>query len=910
MSLFKTGLLLLIFSVCGLASFAQTVNPADKEKAEQVLSQKDISEEEIKAKLLQKGIDLDNLQPSQLSTIEFQIQQAIREIEMERGSKKTNAETEVEQPKEKPEPKKEEEKPKQEEVEVEPINPKDYMYGHHLFFNQSIEHYTNVKSNAVPGNYVLDAGDKLAINIFGTSQADLLYEIEEDGFIRPSGLYKIYLRGVDFNSAKELLSKRFALAYRFQKDQFNVSLESARTINVNIYGEVNHPGSYTISALNNVFNALIVAGGPNKNGSIRNIKVINNGKERIVDFYDYLSNPERSGKLGLASGDVIFLPKIEKIVATKGNAFKDGAWTYELKEKEHFNDLMRIVGNIDGADIIQTVQLKTREGEKLVVRDYSLKDAITKNLKLTNKDFVTINQSTYNSNNYYTVKGAVRRAGNYELLEGDRISTAMEKAVLEKETFAEVAYLTRTNEDGTAQLVKIDVEQILNGNKSADLELQELDELSFFLKSSFVDTFSISITGAVRDAQKFTMSVGQNYTLYDLIFLAKGFKSTATDFGFVVSKDVSNTNNTGYKIVNLKKAFEDPSSSDNILLSPGDKIVVPDNMQYSEEQEIQISGAVRRPGTFPYTEGIALKELIVLGGGLKLEAATNKIDIYRLQITDNEPTVTLSNSVTIDRNINPLDLVNDIQLQPFDHVVIRSAPEFEQIQYVTIKGEVKYPGIYALLDNNERISDIIKRAEGLTEEAFPEAGTIERRVNGNSGKVVTRIDKAVHNNKRHNLVVKSGDVITIPKTVDVISIDRIGTNTITDLEADKDGAIDSTDTKLNVQINYKPRRAKWYINKFGGGFSKDAKRSLTKVIYPNGQVKRTLNLGIVKIYPRVRKGSEIRLVLKEDKELSQADQKDRTAQRRERIDRIIDSATAILTLTTTAITTIILSNKL
>ena len=130
-----------------------------------------------------------------------------------------------------------------------------------------------------------------------------------------------------------------------------------------------------------------------------------------------------------------------------------------------------------------------------------------------------------------------------------------------------------------------------------------------------------------------------------------------------------------------------------------------------------------------------------------------------------------------------------------------------------------------------------------------------------------------------------------------------------DLEVNSN-EIDSIDTKLNVQINYRAKRAKWYINKFGGGFSKDAKRSMTKVIYPNGQVKRTRDFGLFKIYPKVRRGSEIRLALKDNKDLSPDERKDNAAQRRERIDRIIDSSTALLSLATAAITTMILADRL
>lgn len=902
-------ILITLLLVFGIESNAQTASPSDVSAGKQELADKDISEQEIKDKLMTKGIDLDNLKPSQLPTIEADIQQVILEIEQEKSAASEKEEVEEEAPKEEPKvaPKEEVEEPQEEPVAE--YNPKDYIYGHHLFYNNSISKYTTVNSTATPDNYVLDAGDQLAINIFGTSQADLLYIIEEDGFIRPTGLYKVYLRGVTFGDAKTMLRKRFALAYRFQNDQFNMSLTAARTVTVNIYGEVNKPGSYTISALNNVFSALVLASGPTESGSIRNIKILSNNKERIVDFYDFITNSSVSTNLNLSNGDVIYLPKITKKVSTTGSAFLDGAWTYELKDGENLNEFMTILGGVVDEDLIQYIQLKTREGEMKVVRDYKYADAVRQNLPLKNNDVVVISKSSYFANNYYLVKGAVRRPGGYELEEGDKVSTAIAKTVLAKETFSEVAYIKRSYTDGSQKLIKVDVAAITNGDASADIELQERDELLFFLKSNFQDTYSIQVTGAVRDPGTFEISSGKTWTVYDLLFLAKGYKENATQFGFVVSQDITNSNLGGYKIVNLKKAFEDPKSEANILLNPGDKLVVPTNMDYTDDFEVRISGAVRKPGTFKYNEDLKLQELILLAGGLKLEAATNRIEIYRLDITENEPTTTLSLSVTINRDIDPLNMGGDFKLEPFDHIVIRSAPEFENIRYVTIKGEVKYPGIYAIMESNEKISDIVKRAEGLTQEAFPEAGTIVRTVEGIQGKVVTRIDKAIQGNQRNDINVKGGDIITIPKSIDVVSIDRIGTNTITDLEVNSN-EIDSTNTKLNVQINFRAKRAKWYINKFGGGFSKDAKRSMTKVIYPNGQVKRTRDFGLFKIYPKVRRGSEIRLALMDNKDLSPDERKDNAAQRRERIDRIIDSSTALLSLATAAITTMILADRL
>ncbi|MFT6111509.1 MAG: protein involved in polysaccharide export with SLBB domain [Bacteroidia bacterium] len=907
MNLLKRMLVLIpLLLVLSIVSNGQTASPAEVDKIKQELADKDITEQEIKDKLKTKGIDLDDIKPNQLPTIEENIQQAILEIEKDKTVASEKGKVEKEAPK--VEPKEEIEKPKQKPV-VD-YNRKDSIYGHHLFYNNSISKYTTVNSTSTPDNYVLDAGDQLAINIFGASQADLLYEIEVDGFVRPAGLYKVYLKGVTFGDAKTMLRKRFSSAYKFQNDQFNVSLTAARTVTVNIYGEVNKPGSYAMSALNNVFGALVLASGPTESGSIRNIKILSNNKERFVDFYDFITNNTVSTNLNLSNGDVIYLPKITKKVSTRGSAFLDGAWTYELKDDENLNDFITIAGGIVDEDLIQYIQLQTREGEMKVVRDYKYEDAVHQNLPLKNNDVVVISKTTFFANNYYSVKGAVRRPGRYELEEGDKVSTAIAKTVLTKETFSEVAYIKRSFTDGSQKLIKVDVAAITDGDALADIKLQERDELTFFLKSIFQDTFSIEVTGAVREPGIFEISSGKTWTVYDLLFLAKGYKDDATQFGFVVSQDITNSSVGGYKIVNLKKAFKDPQSEANILLQPGDKLVVPTTMDYSDDYVVEISGAVRKPSSFKYSKDLKLQQLIVLAGGLKLEAATNRIDIYRLNITDNKPTATLSYTTTINRNIDPLNIGDDFELKPFDHVVIRSAPEFENIRYVSIQGEVKYPGVYAILGNNEKIRSIIERAGGLTEEAFPEGGTIVRTIEGKQEKVVTRMDKALLGNDRDNLVVYSGDLIDLPKTQDIVTIDRLGTNTITDLEADNDTVVDSTNLKLHVQINYKLRRAKWYINEFGGGFSKDAKRAMTKVIYSNGQVKRTRNFGLFKIYPKVRRGSEISLALKDNKELSSDERNEKVTNRRKLIDRVITSTTSLLALTTAAITTLLLTDRL
>ena len=298
-------LLLCILSVSYFAD-AQVSSSSDvqAERARQELEKKGIAEDEVKNRLKAKGIDLDNLKPEQLADLEENIQLVVSELEEEsRDTSKsfrdvsTTLINELDTVFEKQLKenvgdniegitKDMEDGASLEEALSNDLSEKlskkytvkTNIFGHHIFYDKSIDLFRTTSSSTTPNTYVLDVGDKIAINIFGASQADLLYEIEEDGFIRPLGMYKIYLKGITIAKAKVLLRNRFAQAFVFTDGQFNVDLHTARTININLFGEVNQPGSYTISALNTALNAIIAAGGVTSEAGIRNIRILSNGR--------------------------------------------------------------------------------------------------------------------------------------------------------------------------------------------------------------------------------------------------------------------------------------------------------------------------------------------------------------------------------------------------------------------------------------------------------------------------------------------------------------------------------------------------------------------------------------------------------------------------------------------------------
>ena len=206
------------------------------------------------------------------------------------------------------------------------------------------------------------------------------------------------------------------------------------------------------------------------------------------------------------------------------------------------------------------------------------------------------------------------------------------------------------------------------------------------------------------------------------------------------------------------------------------------------------------------------------------------------------------------------EIDNDVILEPFDEIVVRTLPGFKFQQYVTIEGEVKYPGPYALLNDNERLSSVVDRAGGITPEAFPEGATLYREEN-EIGFVVLRLDEVLKNEKNvHNFILKQGDVIVIPEQKDLVTI--TGSTRARELYPEK---ILRTG-KFNVAYNA-GKRAKWYVDEYAAGVGEEGRSKLITVEHPNGEIEKTKNFLLFKVHPKVRKGSIVKVGAKRAPEL-------------------------------------------
>ena len=904
----------IIFCLWSVSSTFAQVPPITESQTRAELDKLGLSEEDFKAKLLERGIDLDRIDlndPIELA----RLQRAVEEIEAEAkaagdtptsktgssisGDAANVEETVSEDVKEAATTVNEISEGGVEGTSVEEVLadgikeiaiqdlPPSTIYGQHIFRNKDIISYVEGASIQASNSYVLGVGDKIGVSLWGISELDVILEISKDGYIKPQGMSRINLKGITLGKAKALLRSRFSNYYRFGKDQFEVTVTYPRPITVHLVGEVMNSGSYTMPAVNTAFNALAAANGPSDIGSVRNIKIIRpGGKNKEMDIYEYLLDPTISKDYYLEDNDIIHVGVAEKLVSISGAVRRP--FKYELKSNEQLKELIKYAG-----ELLPNAYQSNFKVKRFVDDTERIIDVNFRELTKTGRDFglqggddIKVGTIPTPYQNYVEINGRVNLPGRYELENGMNVSDLVAKGVLAEYAKTDLAYLLRTNADGTISYSRISLDDAIQGGND-NLLLTPKDKLVVFSQQKYLDQYEVSIAGAVRSPSKYQYDPSEKLTVEDLVILGGGLRKDATAFAYIYRTTPENIKDKEYIRIDIKNALENPDSPDNLVLQPNDQIQILSKLTYIDDFSIRVSGAVRSPGEYQYHPSLSLKDVLTLSGGLKMTASPNRIDIFRMVINENESTKSIVATVAVDEN---LEMSSAFKLEPFDQIVVRSVPEFELQQFVTIEGEVKYPGSYALIDDNEKLVTLINRAGGLTKESFPTGATLYR-ADGGTGYVVLRLDEALKNNKDiHNFILKKGDVITIPKQKDLVAI----TGATRAIELYPENIARSG--KINV-AHHKGKRAKWYVDEYAAGVGENGKSKLISVEYPNGEIKRTKNFLFFKVYPKVVEGAVVKVGVKPAKTPAAKGEKGKT-----KIDwgkTLADSlaqATAILSL--------------
>ncbi|MEP6796409.1 MAG: SLBB domain-containing protein [Saprospiraceae bacterium] len=851
-------LFLLLIAFCRPVS-AQ-ITPA---QASELLAERGVNEDTLRARLIKKGFDPDQIQPDQIAEFQGVVAQTIKEIEEDQQKVQATVLTKTLNPDVNP-AKKEIVATEKPVILPPPPSPvevkKTPIYGQEIFKNNSIAIYQKADEVPPSDDYILGVGDKIGIVGFGRSAFDEILEIGPDGFVKPSkDLPRIILKGLKFGDAKELLFQRYKQYYLIDRGEFQVTLNKPRNISVNVLGEAKTPGTYTLPAFNTAFNVLSAAGGPTDIGSVRRIKVISGSIVRMLDVYEFMNDPGVAKNFFLQNNDFIHVPVAEKVVEIEGAITRPMA--YELLDKENLSQLIKFAGGVKANGYLADVKVTRYLDDKQVITNINFRELAASggDYVLYNGDKVEIKTIEDNSLNFVNISGSVYFQGKYERRPGMRVADLLNQSKLKPEARLDYAYLLKFQQDSTFRYQRINLQSVLDNPSSADnIELSNGDQLQVMTLKSYVDPSSFSIAGAVRNPDTFTITTDGNLKLEDAILLAGGLLIDAEDHGYIIRQNPSEPKRAEYIQINIREAFDSPGSEANVQIKAGDQIKVFAKGDMRDILTVAVYGAVRNPGAYPYGPDMKLADLINLAGGFKFGADHDRIDISRSEYGEGKDVkiTQYTTKLPVDFGLNDSGNAS-FKLEPFDNVYIRNIPQFEPQSTVNIKGEVRYPGTYPILRDKERISELIIRAGGLSGEAFPGGAKLFRQ-GDSTGLVVINLQEILHNkNLPSNVVLLNGDILEIPKTRDLVTIGGL----VNLNEAYSEGFL-TGEKRISVAFRGE-KSAKYYINHFAAGVNKKGSVKEIKVQYADGGVERTTQFLIFNHYPKVKRGSFITVGAKE-----------------------------------------------
>ncbi|WP_316811432.1 SLBB domain-containing protein [Pedobacter heparinus] len=671
-------------------------------------------------------------------------------------------------------------------VKDEEIGPK--IFGSELFKNGNITFEPNLRI-ATPKGYVIGPDDKLLIDLTGDNEASYNLQVSPEGVINLQYVGRIAVGGLSIEQATSKIRAAMGKTYpslRSGRTNVSINLGNIRSIKVVLTGQVTKPGTYTLSSLATVYNALYASGGPSENGSFRKIQLIRNNKVvSTIDVYDFLLRGIQQNNLRLQDQDVINVPVFEKRVEILGEV--KNAALFEVVTGESLQDLIGFAGGFTPQAYTAKIKSFQNTDKERRIMDVAAADFGTYAPK--NGDKFVVEAILDRFQNRVEILGAVFRPGLYELGSGLTLKGLITKADgLTEDAFLNRGYINRLNVDNTQSLISFDVAKIMTGTQ------------------------------------------------------------------------------------------------EDVLLQREDKVTISSLFDLRDEYKVSIQGEVRAPGTFDYADNITLEDVIQMAGGFKENATPKRIEISRRIKNSDAKSESAKTAqvftVGVDQNLKVLG--KKFVLKPFDVISVRSSEGYQVQKQVKLEGEVLYPGLYTITQKNERISDLIKRAGGLTPTAYTDGASLKRpgaeKVNPGDKNAIDNRDeekKKLMNLRRaqeagvkdtvkaeveqqliqsdlvgidlekilrkplskYDLIVEDGDVIRVPRQLQTVKV---------------------TGEVLNPNsIVYLPGKSfKQYVNGAGGFTSRALKRG-AYIKYANGSVEAGSKFLFFSNYPKVKPGAEI-----------------------------------------------------
>lgn len=635
---------------------------------------------------------------------------------------------------------------------LELIKDPNPVYGMKIFRNKQLNFQPN-NNIPTPIDYILGTGDQLLIDIWGGAEKTYQVAINSEGNIRIPNIGPIFLSGMTIDDASNKIISRLSKIYsgitgRNKNTYVQISLNAIRSIKAVLIGEVQNPGTYTVSSLSTIFNALYSAGGVNYHGNLREIILYRGNKKfATLDVYDFLRYGDRSNDVRLEDHDLIMVMPIDKRIEIKGEVKRP--MYYDLKSNETLEELIKLAGGFTNNAYPSHVTIKRKS--ELGLKIITLKNKEFSNFLLTSGDVVTISSILNSFQNRVEITGAVLRPYTYELTQGMTLSALINQAEgLTGDAFMLRGQITRSDDNLKLKNVSFNPAKVLDGT--------------------------------------------------------------------------------------------DP----DIVLKPEDLITIKSIKELEEFETISVLGQVQNSTSLAYNDGISIEDAIFKAGGFTKSAIREHVEVARRIHPDSTNNLTKKAEVFQVKINAELSTENGsgFILQPYDQIIVRRSPIYEAQKNIQVIGQVAEPGYYTIETEEDKVSDVIKKAGGLSPFAYPPGASLSR----NSGKITLDLDKILEKpNSKYDLYLREGDIITIPRALQTVSVS---------------GAVFRNEVETRFDKTYKFKN---YIG-ISGGFSQNALRRKAYVLHPNGSADRTKTILFIKDYPDVKPGSQIIIPTKPERQ--------------------------------------------
>ncbi len=694
------------------------------------------------------------------------------------------------------------------------------LFGYKLFHNDNIDFSPNYNM-PTPGDYILGPGDELLIQIYGTSQESYELTLTPEGRVVIPYVGPVKVGGLSMNAARarlrEALSKIYeGLTQRNPSVYMDATLGSIRSIRVNMIGEVQRPGTYTLPSFATPFMALYASGGPTVDGTFRQIEIYREGDlVETLDVYNFLRRGEFGRISRLQDNDIVVVGPYSNHVEVVGAVKRPGI--FELKEGENLTDLMEFAGGFRPGAIESSISVERLNGGAQSIQDVPLNES----LQLVDGDRIIVRKAADPLIQKVQIEGAVANPGSYGWSSGLTIEDLVEKAGgLSPEAYVEGATLFRKRSDLSTETISLRLNEILEGTDSFNLEIGDLLVVSSRYELS--ETPFIEVSGEVISPG--VMPYFEGMTISDAILLSSGLRNSGiggqvelvrrpeqADGDFQVTKMAIPSQLFPFEEAQLKQP-----------LRPYDHVFVRQAAGFRNPSFVEIQGEVVAPGKYILNNReTRISDILPRSGGITKQAFVAGAHLLR----PNQEVSQRERARMYLQNVERLNLFLTEQL---------SGGTLSEVERTAL--DIRLDGLrnryrQVLLNSGDFASDSI--IDLSMDSIFIDVPRDYAKVSFSLADILDGKE-----DPENDLILRDGDKLVIPLEPQIVKIRG---------EVLQGSAVARYQKTLKFDS---------YISA-AGGYTPEAKRGKAYVVYPNGAAKRSRNFLLFKIRPQVLPGSDI-----------------------------------------------------